>query len=119
VAQAGSPRLPALTERSPRTPHRTPACSFRARPPVRSAASPPATRIPPAARIAAPAAQSCPHLQSLDLGGCKKLITDAGLRTIAEHCAALRSINLRFCESITDEGVLAVQEACVNVQVRR
>lgn len=63
--------------------------------------------------------QSCPHLQSLDLGGCKLEITDVGLQAIAEHCAALRSINLRFCERVTDVGVEAVQRACVNVQVRR
>jgi len=64
-------------------------------------------------------AQACPHLQSLDLGGCKRLVTDVGLNAIARHCQGLRSINLRFCEHVTDEGVLAVQQACINVQVRR
>ena len=38
---------------------------------------------------------------------------------IAEHCPGLRSINLRFCERVTTAAVEAVQEACVNVQVRR
>lgn len=63
--------------------------------------------------------QSCSQLQSLDLGGCKFEVTDAGLQAIAQHCASLRSINLRFCEQVTDVGVEAVQRACVNVQVRR
>ena len=89
----------------------TPGCCPSPTPPPR-----PARRAPTARR--APA-QSCRHLQSLDLGGCKHRITDAGLLAIAKHCAGLRSINLRFCELVTNVGVRAVQHACVNVQVRR
>lgn len=72
-----------------------------------------------AARAPVVFAQACPNLQSLDLGGCKKLVTDEGLCAIARNCPGLRSINLRFCEQVTDAGVQAVQAACANVQVRR
>ena len=56
---------------------------------------------------------------SLDLGGCKHLATDASLVTLAQHCPGLRSLNLRFCEQVSEEAIERVQSLCVNVQVRR
>ena len=58
-------------------------------------------------------------LLSLDLGGCKHLVTDASLLVLANSCPALRSLNLRFCELVTDCAIQQVHAACVNVQVRR
>ena len=56
---------------------------------------------------------------SLDLGGCKHLATDASLVTLAQQCPGLRSLNLRFCEQLSDDAVNAVYRHCLNVQVRR
>ena len=61
----------------------------------------------------------CSKLVSLDLGGCKHLATDASLVTLAQHCPGLRSLNLRFCEQLSDDAVNAVYRHCLNVQVRR
>ena len=64
-------------------------------------------------------ANHCPHILSLDLGGCKHLVTDQSLLTLATKCPDLRSLNLRFCELVSEEMIDKVQELCVNVQVRR
>lgn len=64
-------------------------------------------------------ARCCSKLLSLDLGGCKKLVTDSSLIYLAQCCPALRSLNLRFCELVTEKAITAVHDQCVNVQVRR
>ena len=64
-------------------------------------------------------ADHCPHILSLDLGGCKHLVTDEALLQLARSCADLRSLNLRFCEQVSEAAIDAVHRYCVNVQVRR
>ena len=62
---------------------------------------------------------SCSKLLSLDLGGCKHLVTDPSLLELAHKCGHLRSLNLRFCEQVSEAAIEEVQRQCVNVQVRR
>jgi hypothetical protein len=64
-------------------------------------------------------AAHCPRLLSLDLGGCKHLVSDPSLLLLARACPALRSLNLRFCELVSEAAIDEVQACCVNVQVRR
>ena len=64
-------------------------------------------------------AAHCPKLLSLDLGGCRHLVTDPALLELASSCPLLRSLNLRFCEQLSDDAVNAVYRHCLNVQVRR
>ena len=42
-----------------------------------------------------------PHILSLDLGGCKHLVTDSALLALAHACPDLRSLNLRFCDQVS------------------
>lgn len=44
------------------------------------------------------------NLKYLSLAKCE-LITNAGLIQIARHCSKLRYLNVRGCESISDEGI--------------
>jgi len=53
------------------------------------------------------------------LGGCKHLVTDNSLLNLAQACPDLRSLNLRFCELVSEAAIASVQAKCVNVQVRR
>ena len=62
-------------------------------------------------------ANHCPLLLSLDLGGCRHLVTDAALLLLADKCHLLRSLNLRFCEHVSEKAIEEVQKLCVSVQV--
>ena len=46
-------------------------------------------------------------------------MTDPSLLTLARSCPDLRSLNLRFCELVSEDAIQQVQAHCVNVQVRR
>ena len=60
---------------------------------------------------------SLPQLARLSLNFCS-LVTDMGLRGVAAGCG-LRLTELRLDEAprITDDGLLALSEACLNLQV--
>ena len=64
-------------------------------------------------------AAHCAGILSLDLGGCKHLVIDSALLALAAACKDLRSLNLRFCELVSEGAIEQVQAQCVNVQVRR
>ena len=54
--------------------------------------------------VLADVAVSFPCLRTLNLAWCSK-ITDAGMQTLAKHCAGLRRLNLSYCRNITDAGM--------------
>ena len=39
-------------------------------------------------------------------------ITDASMMAIAEHCSALRKLDLSFCQGMSDAGMIAVAQGC-------
>ena len=62
------------------------------------------------------AACSLPQLARLSLNFCS-LVTDAGLRGVAAGCGPrLTELRLDEVPKITDDGLLALSEACLNLQ---
>ncbi|KAG2263326.1 hypothetical protein Bca52824_070405 [Brassica carinata] len=55
-------------------------------------------------------AQKCTSLRSLDLQGC--FVGDQGLAAVGEFCKQLEELNLRFCEGLTDVGVIELVIGC-------
>ncbi|KAL2979806.1 hypothetical protein AAZX31_13G193400 [Glycine max] len=49
-------------------------------------------------------ARKCTSLKSLDLQGC--YVGDQGLAAIGQCCKQLEDLNLRFCEGLTDNGLV-------------
>ncbi|KAJ9537248.1 hypothetical protein OSB04_029981 [Centaurea solstitialis] len=55
-------------------------------------------------------ATKCAFIKSLDLQGC--YFGDEGLEVIGKSCKILQELNLRFNESITDRGFVALVNGC-------
>ncbi|KAJ9700182.1 hypothetical protein PVL29_005822 [Vitis rotundifolia] len=55
-------------------------------------------------------AQKCRSLRSLDLQGC--YVGDQGLAAVGECCKELQDLNLRFCEGLTDRGLVELAIGC-------
>ncbi|KAK6254626.1 hypothetical protein SCA6_015931 [Theobroma cacao] len=55
-------------------------------------------------------AQKCYFLKSLDLQGC--YVGDQGLAVVGKCCKQLEDLNLRFCESLTDAGLVDLATGC-------
>ncbi|KAK6117303.1 hypothetical protein DH2020_048948 [Rehmannia glutinosa] len=55
-------------------------------------------------------AEKCKSLRSLDLQGC--YIGDKGLAAVGECCNFLEKLNLRFCEGLTDTGLVKLAIGC-------
>ncbi|KAF5797869.1 putative leucine-rich repeat domain superfamily [Helianthus annuus] len=55
-------------------------------------------------------AQKCRFLKSVDLQGC--YVGDQGLGAIGESCKQLEALNLRFCEGLTDTGLVDLAIGC-------
>ncbi|KAE8667966.1 F-box/LRR-repeat protein 4 [Hibiscus syriacus] len=55
-------------------------------------------------------ARKCKFLKSLDLQGC--YVGDQGLAVIGQCCKQLEDLNLRFCESLTDVGLVELATQC-------
>lgn len=55
-------------------------------------------------------AQKCTSLKSLDLQGC--YVGDQGLAAVGKFCKQLEELNLRFCEGLTDVGVIDLVVGC-------
>ncbi|XP_022760432.1 F-box/LRR-repeat protein 4 isoform X3 [Durio zibethinus] len=55
-------------------------------------------------------AQKCSFLKSLDLQGC--YVGDQGLAVVGKCCKQLEDLNLRFCESLTDAGLVDLVTGC-------
>jgi hypothetical protein len=47
--------------------------------------------------------RGCPLLHSIDLKSCP--ITDLALGSIADHCRQLKSLNISWCQNVTDGGM--------------
>ncbi|KAK9376940.1 uncharacterized protein V1513DRAFT_429760 [Lipomyces chichibuensis] len=58
----------------------------------------------------------CPLLKSLSLAFCGSAVSDASLRAVARHLLDLRTLSVRGCVRVTNAGVDAVVNGCVNLQ---
>ncbi|KAK9361424.1 hypothetical protein V1504DRAFT_81705 [Lipomyces starkeyi] len=58
----------------------------------------------------------CPLLKSLNLAFCGSAVSDASLRAVARHLLDLRTLSVRGCVRVTNAGVDAVGNGCVNLQ---
>ncbi|GLJ21081.1 hypothetical protein SUGI_0385220, partial [Cryptomeria japonica] len=56
-------------------------------------------------------AHNCCHLQSLNLGWCE-MVTDVGVTGLAQCCPELRALDLCGCVLITDQSVIALVGNC-------
>ncbi|KAI7883102.1 RNI-like protein [Lichtheimia hyalospora FSU 10163] len=63
-------------------------------------------------------AETCPHLQGLNLSMCKEGlepfigVTDSSVIMLAQRCTGLRRIKLNNCVNITDASAIALAENC-------
>ncbi|KAG7026269.1 F-box/LRR-repeat protein 4, partial [Cucurbita argyrosperma subsp. argyrosperma] len=55
-------------------------------------------------------AEKCRFLKSLDLQGC--YVGDQGVAAVGEFCKQLEDVNLRFCEGLTDTGLVELARGC-------
>ncbi|XP_066307653.1 F-box protein SKP2A-like [Miscanthus floridulus] len=54
----------------------------------------------------------CNNLKCLNLCGCVRAASDRALQAIACNCGQLQSLNLGWCDSITDKGVTSLASGC-------
>ncbi|PAN27233.1 hypothetical protein PAHAL_5G068300 [Panicum hallii] len=54
----------------------------------------------------------CKSLKCLNLCGCVRAASDRALQAIACNCGQLQSLNLGWCDSITDKGVTSLASGC-------
>lgn len=54
----------------------------------------------------------CKNLKCLNLCGCVRAASDRALQAIACNCGQLQSLNLGWCDSITDKGVTSLASGC-------
>ncbi|URD76168.1 LRR [Musa troglodytarum] len=54
-------------------------------------------------------AENCKFLKSVDLQGC--YVGDKGLIALGQNCKQLEDLNLRFCEGLTDTGVVGFAQS--------
>lgn len=60
-------------------------------------------------------AESLKNLMLLDLSFCRNAVTNLGIQMIFKHLTKLRTLNLEFCEMISDAGVTGM-EMCSKVE---
>ncbi|KAG0488081.1 hypothetical protein HPP92_006892 [Vanilla planifolia] len=58
----------------------------------------------------------CKKLKYLNLCGCVRAASDRALQAIAVNCRQLQSLNLGWCEDITDEGVICLALGCPDLR---
>ncbi|KAK9463414.1 uncharacterized protein V1516DRAFT_693960 [Lipomyces oligophaga] len=58
----------------------------------------------------------CQHLKNLNLGFCGSAVSDASLRAVALHLIELRTLSVRGCVRVTNEGVAAIGDGCVHLE---
>ncbi|XP_024315013.1 F-box protein SKP2A isoform X2 [Brachypodium distachyon] len=54
----------------------------------------------------------CRNLKCLNLCGCVRAASDRALQAIARNCDQLQSLNLGWCDNITDKGVTSLASGC-------
>ena len=60
----------------------------------------------------------CGQLQSINLSYCDN-VTDAGISALSAGCGQLQSINLSYCNKVTDAGILALSAGCGQLQISK
>uniref|UniRef100_A0A0E0DRL7 F-box/LRR-repeat protein 15-like leucin rich repeat domain-containing protein n=1 Tax=Oryza meridionalis TaxID=40149 RepID=A0A0E0DRL7_9ORYZ len=65
--------------------------------------------------VEAAIARNCGQLQSLNLGWCED-VTDKGVTSLASGCPDLRALDLCGCVLITDESVVALATGCPHLR---
>ncbi|KAF5179942.1 F-box protein skp2a [Thalictrum thalictroides] len=58
----------------------------------------------------------CRNLKTLNLCGCGRAATDRALEAIAYNCNQLQTLNLGWCEGITDVGVTSLAYGCPDLR---
>ncbi|XP_043688487.1 F-box protein SKP2A-like [Telopea speciosissima] len=58
----------------------------------------------------------CRNLKSLNLCGCIRAASDRALQAIACNCNQLQSLNLGWCEGVTDVGVICLALGCPDLR---
>ncbi|XP_074589107.1 F-box protein SKP2A-like [Curcuma longa] len=61
-------------------------------------------------------ASCCRKLKKLNLCGCVRAATDTALQSISHHCSQLQSLNLGWCESVSDKGVTSLASGCPDLR---
>lgn len=59
---------------------------------------------------------SCTGLKYLNLCSCVRAASDRALQAIGQNCNQLQSLNLGWCESVTDKGVVCLASGCPNLR---
>uniref|UniRef100_A0A8R7PVV9 F-box/LRR-repeat protein 15-like leucin rich repeat domain-containing protein n=1 Tax=Triticum urartu TaxID=4572 RepID=A0A8R7PVV9_TRIUA len=54
----------------------------------------------------------CKNLKCLNLCGCVRAASDRALQAIARNCSQLQSLNLGWCDTVTDGGVTSLASGC-------
>ncbi|GAV74515.1 F-box domain-containing protein/LRR_6 domain-containing protein [Cephalotus follicularis] len=54
----------------------------------------------------------CQKLKILNLCGCVKAASDRALQAIGRNCSQLQSLNLGWCENVSDVGVMSLAYGC-------
>ncbi|XP_038984242.1 F-box protein SKP2A-like isoform X5 [Phoenix dactylifera] len=58
----------------------------------------------------------CRNLKNLNLCGCVRAATDRALQAIAYNCIQLQTLNLGWCEDISDNGVTSLAAGCPDLR---
>ncbi|XP_047976722.1 F-box protein SKP2A-like isoform X2 [Salvia hispanica] len=58
----------------------------------------------------------CRKLKTLNLCGCVRTATDRALKAIGFNCHQMQSLNLGWCDRVSDEGVKSLAYGCPNLR---
>ncbi|PNX93505.1 F-box protein skp2a-like, partial [Trifolium pratense] len=61
-------------------------------------------------------ASLCRKLKILNLCGCVKAVSDTALQAIGHYCNELQSLNLGWCEQVSDVGVMSLAYGCPDLR---
>ncbi|KAK4793222.1 hypothetical protein SAY86_023657 [Trapa natans] len=59
----------------------------------------------------------CRNLKILNLCGCVKAASDKALQSIGRNCSRLQSLNLGWCDNVSDDGVVSLAFGCPHLRV--
>ncbi|XP_057973686.1 F-box protein SKP2A-like [Malania oleifera] len=58
----------------------------------------------------------CRKLKYLNLCGCVKAVSNEALQAIGRNCSQLQSLNLGWCERVSDDGVMSLAKGCPDLR---